>query len=248
MCSVYENKVKWEISKDILNRIRHSLKHDSDEIAGVLLFSDTNMCIDGTCDKKSTDFRINNGDGASVSTPHGIINFHTHPKKCYIDVGAVCGWPSGEDMRQTIEFARENNLVHIVFTLEGAYVINVKNVISLKDSKIMEKIFKETHIFRSSDQETQKKNFKRFLKPIIKGGPRTNINMWLNLANNLTLKTLYILYNDFYGLVGNKKLKIPMNDDKIFSVELVKIKNNMKFTAGYITESCHVKSFRGGRH
>ena len=124
MCTIYENKVKWVISKDFVMKIKKSLETDSDEIAGALLFEDS--CKGNVCNKKSTEFKINNGNGSSVLNPHGIINFHTHPRSAYNGQDAVYGWPSGEDMAQTIVFAKKNNLIHIVFTLEGAYIIHVK--------------------------------------------------------------------------------------------------------------------------
>ena len=238
MCTIYENKVKWVISKEIIDKIKHSLQNDKDEISGVLLFSDTD-CKDGICNKKSSKINIKRGDSDSVYTPQGIINFHTHPKICYINEKVKYGWCSGEDMAQTIFFARKNNLVHIVFSLEGAYIINVKQKIANKDIKILEKVLKMTHVFRSSDQVNQLKNFKKFLNPIIKSNKKTTLDMWLELINKLSLKSLYILHND----VGDKNLKIPNNEEKIFEVTLNKMKNNLTFDANFVEEKCHIKSF-----
>ena len=240
MCTIYKNKVKWVISEDFITKIKKSLKTDSDEKAGVLLFEDNkDDCKGNVCNKKSTKFKINNGNGSSVFTPHGVINFHTHPKTAYEGQDAKYGWPSGEDMAQTIEFAKKNNLVHIVFTLEGAYVINVKKIILKKDNKILESVLKQTHKFRSSNQTKQYSNFKEFLQDVIKSNKRTTVNLWLDLINSLSLKLLYTLYNKH----NNKKLKIPDDDDKIFDVKLIKLKNNLTFSANFVEEACHLKSF-----
>ena len=105
MCSISKKKVEWTIEPEFLKKIKTSLNKDKDEKAGVLLFEDYD-CKSGVCNKKSTKYRINNGDGPSVYTPRGIINFHTHPRSAYLGEDAVYGWPSGEDMHQNINFAK----------------------------------------------------------------------------------------------------------------------------------------------
>ena len=37
----------------------------------------------------------------------------------------IWGWPSGEDLARSIEFAINGNLCHIVFSVEGTYVMEV---------------------------------------------------------------------------------------------------------------------------
>ena len=155
MCTINKKKVEWTIDSTFINEIKQSLKYDKDEIAGVLLFEDTD-CKAGTCNKKSTEFVIKRGDGASVYTPNGIINFHTHPNSCYESENAVYGWPSGEDMSQVIHFAKIGNMIHIVFSKEGAYVIKVNTLLKPKDIKILEKIFKMTHVIKMSTQTEHK--------------------------------------------------------------------------------------------
>ena len=66
-----------------------------------------------------------NGNYASVLTPLSVVNFHTHPLQCYIDAETIWGWPSGEDLAQCLNFAEDNNLTHIIFAIEGTYVIDV---------------------------------------------------------------------------------------------------------------------------
>lgn len=237
MCSVSKYKVKWHIDENFIKDIKTSLKKDKDEKAGVLLFTDIN-CKDGLCDKKSTEYKLSNGDGSSVYTPNGIINFHTHPKSAYMSENAVFGWPSGEDMSVCIELAKKDNLIHIVFTLEGAYVIKVNKILTTKDSKILEELLKDTHVFRSSNQATQLKNFKKIFGV---NGAKTK-DIWLNLVNSLTLNKLYILYN----LINDKNLKVPNNNEQIFEVKLVPINKTLIFEANYIEENCHRMNFKHG--
>ena len=234
MCTISKKKVKWNIEPDFVKKIKTSLNNDKDEIAGVLLFTDTN-CKDGVCDKKSTKYKINNGNGASVLTPGGLINFHTHPMSAYKSQDAVFGWPSGEDMGQCINFARDGTLVHIVFTLEGAYIIKVNKIISSRDTRILEDVFKSTHEFRSKNQATQLKNFRERFQ--VSG--KTTKDMWLTVANGISLNKLYTLYN----LINDKNLKVPDNNDSIYEVSLANIGKTLTFNANYISESCHLKSF-----
>ena len=234
MCTISKKKVKWSIDPDFIKQIKYSINNDKNEKAGVLLFTDTD-CKNGVSNKMSTKFKINNGNGASVYTPQGIINFHTHPKSAYQGENAVYGWPSGEDMYQCINFAKDGTLIHIVFTLEGAYIIKVNKILNQKDAKILEEIFKNTHIYRSANQSTQLKNFRKTF-----GIPgKTTKEIWLKLANGLTLNKLYTLHN----LFNNKRLNIPDDNENIFEISLVPIKNTLTFNANYIAEKCHIKSF-----
>ena len=239
MCTIYNKKVSWLIDGDFISKIKAHLANDKNEIAGKILFTDYN-CNDNICDKKISNYKINEGNGSSVYTPYGIINYHTHPKKCYTDEDAVYGWPSGEDMAQCFNFADKNNLVHIVFSLEGAYIISVLNNINKKHRGILEDVLKYTHIFRSSDQGNQLKKFKKYMLPIKRVSNTNTLKIWLGLINNLTLKQVYILHN----YLNNKNLTVPDIKDKIFKVELKKISKNLNFNANYIDESCHLKNYK----
>lgn len=235
MCSIVKKKVRWTINSDFLNKIKRSINTSDDEIAGKMLFTDYN-CKNGTCNKSSTKFTIMNGDGPTVMTPKGIVNYHTHPVSAYIGENAVYGWPSGEDMGQCINFAKDGTLIHIVFTLEGAYIIKINKILNQKDTKIMEEMFKNTHIYRSANQATQLKNFRETF-----GIPgKTTKEIWLKLANGLTLNKLYTLHN----LINDKRLKVPDNNENIFEVSLSPINNTLTFSANYIPEKCHIMNFK----
>tara|TARA_Y100001963_G_C6754672_1_gene436137 strand:- start:888 stop:1601 length:714 start_codon:yes stop_codon:yes gene_type:complete len=234
MCTVSRRKVKWNIDPEFIKQIKLSINNDKDEKAGALLFTDIN-CKNGICDKASTKIKINKGNGPVVYTPSGLINFHTHPKSAYKGEGAVYGWPSGEDMAQCINFAKDGTLIHIVFTLEGAYIIKINKIINQKHCKILEEVFKYTHVFRSANQATQKKDFKKLFD--VRG--KTTKDMWLNLANNITLRELYILHNS----LNHKKREIPDDDENIFEVSLSPINKTLTFNANYVPEKCHIMNF-----
>lgn len=240
MCTPIKKQVEWTLDENFMKKIYKSLYNDAYEIAGKIFFED-HSCNKDTCNKKIKDYTIFKGNGASVLTPFGIVNFHTHPKTAYLGEDAKYGWPSGEDMRQSLEFADRGCLVHLVFTLEGVYVINVlKTDLKTKDRKVLEKVLKMTHVFRSNNQKEQAKNFKSFLGS---KDSRNTVSMWTNLINNLTLKELYKLHNSFSDKKINLNSKI--DEKKIFNVKLVKNKPIVKFKANFIAEGCHYKSFYG---
>ena len=62
---------------------------------------------------------------------------------------------------------------------------------------------------------------------------KTTLQLWLQLANNITTDKLYSMFNK------NKQ----GTDDKIFEVKLINITNKLTFDAYYITEMCHSRSF-----
>ena len=68
------------------------------------------------------------------------------------------------------------------------------------------------------------------------------VDTWLNLVNNMSLKNIFILYNNKF----RKNLKIPSDDKSVFSVKLVNYDKSgtIKFKTNYISEVCHKKSFR----
>ena len=117
------------------------------ESAGEVEFKDTSCKINKNneklCNKSMTkSLKFKNGKNDSVLTPLSVVNFHTHPLSCYIDAETVWGWPSGEDLGQCLNFANDNNLTHIIFAIEGTYVIDV-NKILLNYLRLDKKLFEQ---------------------------------------------------------------------------------------------------------
>lgn len=144
--------------------------------------------------------QIKSGHTASVKVENGICNFHTHPYFCYTGMGepddaTIWGWPSGEDIRETLVFALRGNLIHLVITLEGIYSIEVNPYIiqilkEIQDSNIkgyiisfIEHYFKATHGFRCCDYNTNQRK---------KCTPKD----WVIFANEFTLNNFYLRSKD----------------------------------------------------
>jgi hypothetical protein len=144
-------KLKLHLPLSIINNQIFPELGENYEISGVI-----------NCDNfdKVSHVDKHKGDSDSVYTPNNVINFHTHPISAYNQGDTVWGWPSGEDIRETIKFAFNGNKAHLVFTVEGLYTIQVspckirKMKELLTDSErgilifMIEEYFKSTHNFR----------------------------------------------------------------------------------------------------
>jgi hypothetical protein len=191
--------VKWVINKKTLDKDGGKIIdcfYKKNEHAGRFEFE----LQGGEIVSKLIDFK--EGDDSSVETVPGLINFHTHPLDCYKGEKTVWGWPSGDDMREVIRFGLHGNLSHLVFTLEGTYVIQTNpcylNI--LKDDKlfiadhikgdvargvivyIIEAYFKSTHGHRtvSYNKEKLEKKGKKICYP----------QDWVNFANKFKMSNL----------------------------------------------------------
>jgi hypothetical protein len=174
-------QLKLQINKNILNKIFLNLLKPV-EVAG--FFEADNY--DNIVNVKQKD-----GDHDSVYTPNNVINFHTHPISAYNGANCVWGWPSGEDIRESIKFGLAGNKAHLVFTNEGLYTIQVSpcKLIKLKhlsDTErcilifAIEEYFKTTHEFRDCDEVTN----------LAKNGTLITPYSFIHLANNFKLANL----------------------------------------------------------
>ena len=138
------------------------------EISGIILCNDSNQVVGVNKTKGNAD---------SVYTPNNVINFHTHPISAYNNGKTVWGWPSGEDIRETIKFALAGNKAHLVFSVEGLYTIQVspckiRKIKELLDDRergilifIIEEYFKTTHNFRGVDDVNKLATKNIFINP-----------------------------------------------------------------------------------
>ena len=109
----------WVLHREDLRNV-YSMLQKKFESAGILTFKKKNKIM-----QISKPNKIIEGSRSSVETPLDIVNYHVHPYQCYIDEEVIWGWPSGEDLRQSIIFALGGNLAHLVVCVEGIYVIEV---------------------------------------------------------------------------------------------------------------------------
>ena len=174
-------KLKLHIPLEIINNVFSELSNNI-EISGVIY-----------CDNKDNvvNFEKNKGESDSVYTPNNVINYHTHPISAYNNGKTVWGWPSGEDIRETIKFALAGNKAHLVFTVEGLYTIQIspcklKKIKELSDSErgilifMIEEYFKTTHNFRCVPEVNELHQNKTTITPY----------SFIDFANNFNLNNL----------------------------------------------------------
>ena len=222
-CKIYFDSdfVSWTIYRDNIEGTllgKKGLLFLNVESAGEMEFKDSSCKInkksEKLCDKTmASGLKFKNGSTDSVYTPLAVVNFHTHPLHCYIDAETIWGWPSGEDLAQCMNFANDNNVTHIIFAIEGTYVIDVNKFIinSLQTSKPLfkkirkniEEIFKLTHKHRmvyndSNPNISLEHEFNEIFLSPLGLRPQQNILLsWLYLVNSLTLHNLVTLCNQF---------------------------------------------------
>jgi hypothetical protein len=222
------NTSKWKLTKELLENTllkpskysKKGLFLESKEFAGVIQFENSNCkIIDGSkvCEKSYKSHCVVKGDESSVKTPDGKVNFHTHPLKCYIDGEVIWGWPSGEDMAQCIRFAMIGNLYHIIFTIEGTYIISINSdILSNMNEEIIdciEYIFKLTHRYRLYKDGNKNLNleFKKFIE-LSNNGVKldSTLKMFLFFASNFKIE----------DCIKYKTIKIPskIKSSKIFNI------------------------------
>lgn len=251
-CKIYYDSeyVSWTIPKENIMNILLGYKNKLGllfldiESAGEIQFKDTSCKINNKKQKLCNkiidgELKFKKGDNDSVMTPLSIVNFHTHPLKCYIDGKTIWGWPSGEDLSQCLNFAKDNNLTHIVFTIEGTYIIDVNKVFLnyiLSNNKLfklirnnIEEIFKFTHKYRICKNDIPEVSLEQefneiFLKPIELSSKDNILLSWLNLVNNLTLDKLIKLSNRLSQYNKNiNKIPIKLIDNKFLYLKIFSI-------------------------
>jgi len=175
-------KMKLNVPLTFINDVNQELDKDH-EISGVL-YCDNNNNIVGLNKKK--------GDSDSVYTENNVINLHTHPASAYNNGKTVWGWPSGEDMRESLKFALAGNKAHLVFSVEGLYTIQIspckikKMKELLNDTErgvlifVIEEFFKSTHNFRGIQE----------VNNLAKKGVIINPYSYVDFANTFDLVNL----------------------------------------------------------
>ena len=122
-----------------LQDINDSTKKNQKELSGSLIVSKVVKKDDKIIFELSSDpDSIISGVEEEVDAVWSRYNFHTHPKKAYVNHGVKRGWPSSQDYVGFIEL-NNHTIFHSVVTLEGIYVISFSPEWIGKTSKIDKK-------------------------------------------------------------------------------------------------------------
>lgn len=219
-CKLTTEIVEWTIDPSQLdkngdNKIEVTL-YDKVEYAGRYKMDAKKECKTCPVTKKISLDKITKGSTSSVHTADGYINFHTHPISCYKGENTIWGWPSGEDMRETVGFMLRHNLCHMVFTMEGTYVVQTNpNFMGIIQSEkelipglppnllrgivisLIESYFKCTHGHRGKDHNmSYQRKINHSIDPASSEyltSKKWGICMpqdWVNFANNFSLHSV----------------------------------------------------------
>lgn len=213
------------------------------EYSGKIIFSEKKSCNSNGCYKYQKDIITIKGSKSSAYVPRACVNFHTHPVSCYKDSEVIWGWPSGEDLRVVLE-QRCNNLCHLVFAIEGTYILNSnKDIVyglTAKEINDIEKMFIETHEYRCiDDYENAHKKFKKNFPQLTKLKTTNTLQLWLYLVNNMTItknrKKYNVLFVDF---IPNKTFHFNLSPEKCYEkikgLNSKNIRSLVKFTEDII--------------
>jgi len=136
-CKINSNVIEWKIDKEHIQSLYHFL-YDTKEHGGEISLN--------TLTKRSYGSKTIAGGKDSANAPDAIVNLHTHPISCYRTEGTIWGWPSGEDLRESVIYGLRGSACHVVPAVEGTYTVqpnpcfitsllNIENVIHYNDPK-----------------------------------------------------------------------------------------------------------------
>ncbi len=172
-CSVNKNKIiEWTLKPEHVEEMYQYL-YDKIEHGGEII-------LDISTKSSQKVIKNKTGEIDSVDAPDALVNWHSHPINCYNNEKTVWGWPSGEDLRETLIYGLRGSACHIVPAVEGTYtmqpnpciisgLLNIDSSVNQNDypklsSKInnwgdflrglivatVEIYFRSSHVFRST--------------------------------------------------------------------------------------------------
>tara|TARA_Y100000389_G_scaffold97419_1_gene94164 strand:- start:356 stop:1291 length:936 start_codon:yes stop_codon:yes gene_type:complete len=147
------------------------------------------------------------GKSQGVNIKEGLYNFHTHPKKAYEDNKVKIGWPSAQDYIGFLKsYLKYKTILHVVITLEGLYLLTIKNFMSTEFinnnyNEIKEQILKK---FKNTRKEKQIKSTDWYIK---------NINK-KRILNKKMFNTIFVNWKN----IDNKNIKLFYNYNKICKI------------------------------
>lgn len=140
---------------------------------------------------------ISGGESTVRPPPKGRVTFHTHTRDNYLNSGSYFSPPSGEDMRECIKSSlRGATLAHVVFSIEGCYVIQVnpylkKLLRGMRSERVrgllikcIEIYFRALHIRRTVDFNSKQK-----------GKANEGPGSWVKTANSFRIDKIDEVYS-----------------------------------------------------
>lgn len=136
----YTKKHKFMVNNQLQQR----------EISGIFdIYPISDNVLEINIDKNS----VSKGELENTSHTNTIGSFHTHPFDAYVKYNVCVAFPSADDYFTTLHiYASGYGVFHITSTLEGLYIITIKNSFSKKTKK--SEILKNFDDYRNDIEET----------------------------------------------------------------------------------------------
>jgi hypothetical protein len=211
-------KLKLYIPKEKISQINKDLSKKY-EVSGVIYANDNNEVVSVSTHK---------GDSDSVQTPNHIINYHTHPSSAYKAGETIWGWPSGEDVRETIRFSLQGNKAHMVFTMEGVYSIQVSPCKLKKMKKLLTSVERGVLVFLIEEYFKTSHNFRgrSEVKTLGSKGIKITPYSYVDFINNFDLSNLLSTSTILHKKAKNDKTSFGEEFSKIPNIGFPELENN----------------------
>ena len=188
---------KVYFSKDTLKKLRKVLDDNTEkEISGSLKikFNKNKNIYEVSLGKFSK------GEIEECDLVETMYNFHTHPQKAYDIYNTSVGWPSESDFKTFMYcFFQYKNILHCVLSLEGIYVITIRN-------EAYDYLLKSP-----SKQETKQRNIDKYIRgiyidkgihindrPTFNSKPITKSEQYISFVNNYEMLKGLPLFEMFF--------------------------------------------------
>ncbi len=121
------SQVLVEMKRDMWNKWYTSileLEFETSGIIGIIEDFGNSKYLGSSVDREP--FKVITGTSSGVPTVQYYINWHSHPYICYKKNNCYIGWPSAPDVSHLVGQVDDYGLLaHLVFTLEGVYVMQL---------------------------------------------------------------------------------------------------------------------------
>jgi len=110
--------------------------------------------------------KTSKGEYDSIHLPRGVVDWHSHPRKCLNDDKCALGIPSPADLGNVALGALYGTKVHMVYSREGTYEIKLcklKVAKFIKDAKAFEEFTEALHhVFLGIHDKYVEKPYKEY--------------------------------------------------------------------------------------
>jgi hypothetical protein len=188
--SQYNNSSKncelnCRFSKNCIDYLKEVCYKYDNEIGGEMYISEIK---NGVCIIDIFKEKIITGSNDNIELPKLRMNFHSHPKKAYVNYNVKYGWPSYTDFIGFFQL-RNHTIFHCITTLEGIYIMYFNEFWNNNLNTIERKFIKENYDFNNeSEDDGPDKVVEKINNVKYKNHPVINVKLLKWEKNNFDFK------------------------------------------------------------